>query len=203
MARYTGPRLRKCRRLDFPVFESPKFSNPRRNYIPGQHGPNQRIKLSNYGIQLREKQRIKYLYGVLEKQFRNYFKKSAARTGATGHNLLIMLESRLDNTMYRLGLAPTRRSARQIVVHKHIMVNNRCVNIPSYSLKAGDIIQVREKSRRIQIFHDSMRRVGSDTPMPWLKIDKAKMIGYFESVPEREQILEPINEQLVVELYSK
>ena len=203
MARYTGPRLRKCRRLDFPVFKSPKFSNPRRNYIPGQHGPNQRIKLSNYGIQLREKQRIKYLYGVLEKQFRNYFKKSAAKTGATGHNLLIMLESRLDNTIYRLGLAPTRRSARQIVVHKHLMVNNRSVNIPSYSLKAGDVIQVREKSRRIQVFHDSMRRVGSDNPMPWLKIDKAKMIGYFESEPERDQILEPINEQLVVELYSK
>ena len=203
MARYTGPRLRKCRRLDFPVFESPKFSNPRRNYVPGQHGPNQRIKLSNYGIQLREKQRIKYLYGVLEKQFRNYFKKSAAKTGATGHNLLIMLESRLDNTIYRLGLAPTRRSARQIVVHKHLMVNNRCVNIPSYSLKAGDVIQVREKSRRIQVFHDSMRRVASDNPMPWLKIDKAKMIGYFESEPERDQILEPINEQLVVELYSK
>ena len=114
-----------------------------------------------------------------------------------------MLESRLDNTIYRLGLAPTRRSARQIVVHKHLMVNNRCVNIPSYSLKAGDVIQVREKSRRIQVFHDSMRRVGSDNPMPWLKIDKAKMIGYFESEPERDQILEPINEQLVVELYSK
>jgi small subunit ribosomal protein S4 len=203
MARYTGPRLRKCRRLDFPVFESPKFSNPRRNYVPGQHGPTQRIKLSNYGIQLREKQRIKYLYGVLEKQFRNYFKKSASKTGATGHNLLIMLESRLDNTIYRLGFASTRRSARQIVVHKHIMINNKCVNIPSYSLKAGDVIQVREKSRKIQFFHDSMRRVSSDNPMPWLKIDKAKMMGSFESEPEREQISEPINEQLVVELYSK
>tara|TARA_Y100001936_G_scaffold42867_1_gene41658 strand:+ start:933 stop:1544 length:612 start_codon:yes stop_codon:yes gene_type:complete len=203
MARYRGPRLRKCRRLDFPVFESPKFSNPRKNYIPGQHGPNQRIKLSNYGIQLREKQRIKYLYGVLEKQFRNYFKKSAAKKGATGHNLLIMLESRLDNTLYRLGFAPTRRGARQLVVHKHIMVNNRCVNIPSYGLKEGDVIQVREKSRRIQVFHDSMRRINADNPMPWLRIDKAKMMGYFESVPEREQILEPINEQLVVELYSK
>ena len=203
MARYTGPRARLCRRLEFPVFESPKFGNIRKNYPPGQQGQSRRRKLSNYGIQLREKQRIKYLYGVLEKQFRNYFKKSAAKTGATGHNLLIMLESRLDNTIYRLGLAPTRRSARQIVVHKHLMVNNRCVNIPSYSLKAGDVIQVREKSRRIQVFHDSMRRVGSDNPMPWLKIDKAKMIGYFESEPERDQILEPINEQLVVELYSK
>ena len=203
MARYRGPRLRKCRRLDFAVFESPKFSNPRRNYIPGQHGPNQRIKLSNYGVQLREKQRIKYLYGVLEKQFRNYFKKSAARKGATGHNLLIMLESRLDNTLYRLGFAPTRRGARQLVVHKHILVNNRSVNIPSYGLKEGDVIQVREKSRRMQVFHDSMRRVNTDNPTPWLRIDKAKMAGYFESVPEREQILEPINEQLVVELYSK
>ena len=203
MARYTGPRLRKCRRLDFPVFESPKFSNPRKNYVPGQHGPSQRTKLSNYGIQLREKQRIKYLYGVLEKQFRNYFKKASKKTGATGNNLLIMLESRLDNTIYRLGLTSTRRSARQVVVHKHIMVNNKCVNIPSYSLKAGDIIQVRERSRRIQFFHDSMRRIKSDNPMPWLKIDKAQMKGHFEAEPEREQILEPLNEQLVVELYSK
>ena len=203
MARYRGPRARKCRRLDFPVFESPKFSNPRKNYIPGQHGPNQRIKLSNYGIQLREKQRIKYLYGVLEKQFRNYFKKASAKSGATGSNLLVMLESRLDNSIYRLGLALTRRSARQLVVHKHIMVNDRIVNIPSYSLKSGDVIQVREKSRKLQIVHDSMRRVNSDNPTPWLKIDKSQMRGYFESSPEREQIAEPINEQLVVELYSK
>lgn len=204
MARYNGPRARVCRRLEYPVFESPKFSSMRKNYPPGQHGPNKRrSKLSNYGIQLREKQRIKYLYGVLEKQFRNYFKKSAAKKGATGHNLLIMLESRLDNTLYRLGFAPTRRGARQLVVHKHIMVNNRTVNIPSYGLKEGDVIEVREKSRRMQVFHDSMRRVNTDNPMPWLRIDKAKMAGYFETVPEREQILEPINEQLVVELYSK
>jgi len=203
MARYRGPRARVCRRLDFPVFESPKFSSIRKNYPPGQHGDGRRSKLSNYGIQLREKQRIKYLYEVLEKQFRNYFKKASAKNGPTGHNLLIMLESRLDNTIYRLGLASTRRSARQIVVHKHVMVNNGCVNIPSYGLKAGDVIQVREKSRKIQIFHDSMRRVNSDNPMPWLRIDKAKMMGSFESEPEREQILEPINEQLVVELYSK
>ena len=203
MARYRGPRSRKCRRLDFPVFESPKFSNTRKNYVPGQHGPGQRIKLSNYGIQLREKQRIKYLYGVLEKQFRNYFKKAAAKSGATGSNLLVMLESRLDNTIYRLGLAPTRRSARQLVVHKHIMVNDITVNIPSYSLKTGDVIQVREKSKKLQIFHDSMRKVNSDNPTPWLRIEKAQMTGYFESSPEREQIAEPINEQLVVELYSK
>ena len=114
-----------------------------------------------------------------------------------------MLESRLDNSLYRLGFAPTRRSARQLVVHKHILVNNRTVNIPSYSLKAGDIIQVREKSRKLQIFHDSMRKVNNDNPTAWLKIDKAQMRGYFETMPEREQISEPINEQLVVELYSK
>ena len=203
MARYTGPRARLCRRLEFPVFESPKFGNIRKNYAPGQHGQGRRSKLSNYGIQLREKQRIKYLYGVLEKQFRNYFKKAAAKKGATGSNLLVMLESRLDNSIYRLGLAPTRRAARQFVVHKHIMVNNRTVNIPSYSLKTGDVIQVREKSRKLQVFHDSMRRINSDNPTPWLKIDKSQMRGYFESYPEREQITEPINEQLVVELYSK
>ena len=122
MARYKGPRARVCRRLEYPVFESPKFSSIRKNYPPGQHGPNRRRgKLSNYGIQLREKQRIKYLYGVLEKQFRNYFKKAVSKKGPTGHNLLIMLESRLDNTVYRLGLAPTRRSARQLISHKHFL----------------------------------------------------------------------------------
>ena len=203
MARYTGPRARLCRRLEFPVFESPKFGNIRKNYPPGQHGQGRRRKLSNYGIQLREKQRIKYLYGILEKQFRNYFKKSAARKGATGHNLLIMLESRLDNTLYRLGFAPTRRGARQLVVHKHIMVNNRCVNIPSFQLSPGDIIQVRDKSKKLEIFQESMRRVQGDNPYPWLTLDKAKMIGIFDSQPERDQIEEPIEEQLVVELYSK
>ena len=124
MARYTGPRARVCRRLEFPVFESPKFGNPRKNYPPGQHGNSRRRKLSNYGIQLREKQRIKYMYGLLEKQFRNYFKKSQKKDGPTGHNLLIMLESRLDNSIFRLGFAPTRRSARQLVSHKHFLVNN-------------------------------------------------------------------------------
>ena len=201
MARYNGPRARVCRRLEYPVFESPKFSAMRKNYPPGQHGPNKRrSKLSNYGIQLREKQRIKYLYGVLEKQFRNYFKKAASKTGATGENLLILLESRLDNSLYRLGFAPTRRSARQLVVHKHILVNNRTVNIPSYSLKAGDIIQVREKSRKLQIFHDSMRKVNNDNPTAWLKIDKAQMRGYFETMPEREQISEPINELSLIHI---
>ena len=129
MARYTGPRARVCRTLEFPVFESRKFGNPRKNYPPGQHGNSRRRKLSNYGIQLREKQRIKYLYGLLERQFRNYFKKSQKQDGPTGENLLIMLESRLDNTIFRLGFAPTRRSARQLVSHKHFLVNNRVVNL--------------------------------------------------------------------------
>ena len=203
MARYTGPRARVCRRLSFAAFESPKFSNLRKNYVRGQHGPSQRKKLSNYGIQLREKQRIKYLYGVLEKQFRNYFKKAVARKGPTGHNLLSSLESRLDNTIYRLGFAPTRRSARQLVVHKHIIVNDRVVNIPSFGLKSGDIVQIREKSRKMELFHESMRRVSGDNPAPWLKLDKAKLTGHFENEPSRDEITEPFNEQLVVELYSK
>ena len=203
MARYTGPRLRKCRRLDFPVFESPKFSNPRKNYPPGQHGDSRRRKVSNYGIQLREKQRMKYMYGLLEKQFRNYFKKSQSKAGPTGHNLLIMLESRLDNTIFRLGLALTRRSARQLVSHKHFLVNNKIVNIPSFQLKPGDIVQVREKSKKMELFQDTLRKIQGDNPMPWLEIDKAKLIGKFLSSPERDEINEPLNEQLVVELYSK
>ena len=204
MARYKGPRARVCRRLEYPVFESPKFSSIRKNYPPGQHGPNRRRgKLSNYGIQLREKQRIKYLYGVLEKQFRNYFKKAVTKKGETGHNLLITLESRLDNTIYRLGLAPTRRAARQLISHKHFLVNNRVVNIPSYLLTDGDSIQVRDKSKRFRIFQDSMRRIQGDNPVPWLTIDKSKLNGTFNNYPERDEIPEPVNEQLVVELYSK
>ncbi len=203
MARYKGPRARVCRRLEFPAFESPKFSNLRKSYAPGQHGQSRRSKLSNYGIQLREKQRIKYLYGVLEKQFRNYFKKAQSKNGPTGHNLLQMLESRLDNTVYRLGLAPTRRSARQLVNHKHFLVNNRIVNIPSFLLQSGDIISVRDKSKKLELFQESMKRIQADNVIPWLTLDKAKLVGTFDEVPDREQILEPINEQLVVELYSK
>ena len=203
MARFRGPRAKICRRLEFPVFESPKFASPRKNYPPGQHGQSRRRKLSNYGVQLREKQRIKYLYGVLEKQFRNYFKKAQTKSGPTGHNLLSMLESRLDNIVYRLGLAPTRRSARQLVTHKHFMVNNRVVNIPSFICKPGDVVQVRNKSKKSEIFHESMRRIQGDNPMPWLSLDKSKLEGIFEQLPERQQIEEPVNEQLVVELYSK
>ncbi|MDB4859396.1 30S ribosomal protein S4 [Candidatus Marinimicrobia bacterium] len=203
MARYRGPRARICRRLEFPVFESEKFSSIRKNYPPGQHGQSRRRKLSNYGVQLREKQRIKYLYGILEKQFRNYFKKANNKIGATGDNLLISLESRLDNTIYRLGLANTRSAARQLVSHKHFLVNNKVVNIPSYSLSDGDIIEVRSKSKKNDIFLNSMRRIKSDNPMPWLTLDKSKLRGTFDKSPTRDEILEPLNEQLVVELYSK
>ena len=203
MARYSGPRARICRRLEFPVFESPKFGNIRKNYPPGQHGQGRRKKLSNYGIQLREKQRIKYLYGLLEKQFRNYFKKAVKKSGPTGHNLLIMLESRLDNTVYRLGLAPTRSSARQLVNHKHFLLNNKVANIPSIQLQPGDTIQVRDKSLKLELFQDSMRRIQGDNPTSWLTLDKARLKGIFDSNPERDQIEEPIEEQLVVELYSK
>ena len=193
MARYTGPSSKICRRLDFPAFESPKFSSIRKNYAPGQHGQGFRRKLSNYGIQLREKQRIKYLYGVLEKQFRNYFKKASKKAGPTGHNLLIFLESRLDNTVYRLGMAPTRRAARQLVSHKHFLVNNKIVNIPSYLLKEGDVIQVRDKSKKMDIFHSSLKNISNDNPMPWLIVDKSKLSGEFNSIPLREEILEPID----------
>ena len=203
MARYRGKRARICRRLEFPVFESDKFSSIRKNYPPGQHGQSRRSKLSNYGVQLREKQRIKYLYGILEKQFRNYFKKANNKSGATGDNLLISLESRLDNTVYRLGLANTRSAARQLVSHKHFLVNNKIVNIPSYSLSDGDVIEVRSKSKKNDIFLNSMRRIKSDNPMPWLTLDKSKLMGTFDKVPTRDEISEPLNEQLVVELYSK
>lgn len=203
MARYRGSRSKICRRLEFAAFESPKFGNPRKNYAPGQHGMSRRRKLSNYGVQLREKQRMKYLYEVLEKQFRNYYKKASKKAGPTGENLVSMLESRLDNTIYRLGFAPTRRSARQLVVHKHFLVNNKVVNIPSFSLKVDDIISVRDKSKKMEVFHNSMRRIKDDNPTDWLSLNKAKLSGVFLSVPERSQVNEPFDEQLVIELYSK
>ena len=203
MARYTGPRLKICRRLECAVFESPKFGNPRKNYPPGQHGLSRRRKLSNYGLQLREKQRMKYLYEILEKQFRNYYKKAQSKVGPTGENLVIMLESRLDNTIYRIGFASTRRAARQLVNHKHFLVNNKIVNIPSCQLKPGDEISVRDKSKKIEFFQNSMRRIKGDNPTEWLSLNKAKLVGTFLSLPERSQVEEPFNEQLVIELYSK
>ena len=156
MARYTGPTSRISRRFGEPIF-GPDKALSRKAYAPGQHGNQRRRgKQSEYGVQLMEKQKAKYTYGILERQFSNLFKEALRRKGVTGENLLQMCEMRLDNVVFRLGIAPTRRAARQFVVHKHIMVNNRTVNIPSYSLKTGDVIQVREKSRKLQVFHDSM-----------------------------------------------
>jgi small subunit ribosomal protein S4 len=203
MARFNGPRGKICRRLEFQAFESPKFASPTKNYPPGQHGPTYRRRPSEYGLQLKEKQKMKYLYGVLEKQFRNYFKKANKKKGITGHNLVTLLESRLDNTVYRLGFARTRRQARQLVNHGHFLVNNRKVNIPSYQMKAGDVIKVREKSKKMDFIHDSMRRVQGEGSYPWLKLDKANMEGIYVEEPARDQIHDEYNEQLVVELYSK
>ena len=191
------------RRLDYPVFESPKFGSPRKSYPPGQHGSSMRRRVSTFGLQLREKQRIKQLYGVLERQFRKSFQTASDHPGPTGANLMVMLESRLDNTVYRLGFASTRRGARQLVSHRHLLVNGTAVNIPSYVLKAGDLIQVRTKSRKLEAIHNAMRRISEDTQMPWLALDKAKLAGTFVSTPQRDEIPEPVNEQLVVELFSK
>ncbi len=203
MALFNGPRGKICRRLGFQAFESPKFASPTKNYPPGQHGPTYRRRPSEYGLQLREKQKMKYLYGVLEKQFRNYFKKANLKKGITGHNLVVMLESRLDNTVYRLGFARTRRQARQLVNHGHFLVNNKKINIPSYQMKPGDMIKVREQSKKLDIIHDSMRRVQGEGSFPWLTLDKANMEGMYTDAPARDQINDEYNEQLVVELYSK
>ena len=203
MARYTGPRARICRRLDFPVFESPKFSSIRKNYPPGQHGDSRRSKLSNYGLQLQEKQKIKFMYGLLEKQFRLNFERAEKMKGETGTNMLQLLESRLDNVVYRLGFAPSRPAARQLVSHKHFLVNKSIVNIPSYLLKPGDEIEVRQKSRKMDIVIESMRRIKGDMDLSWLGLDKAKMKGTFQMVPDRDEMKLTVNEQLVVELYSK
>ena len=202
MARYRGPRSRMCRRLEYPVFESPKFGSIRKNYAPGQHGQSRRSKLSNYGIQLREKQRIKYLYGILEKQFRNMFDKATRKDGITGENLLQLLEARLDNVVYRLGIAPTRRSARQLVVHKHITVNGNLVNIPSYTLKEGDMVAVRERSKSLVAISESVSNKTSNK-YKWLEWDDKSLLGKLVTYPDRESIPENINEQLIVELYSK
>ena len=206
MARYRGPSLRLSRRegTDLLLKSGVRAIESKCNMdtVPGDHGA-RRGRLSDYGLQLREKQKVRRIYGVLEKQFRNYFKKAASKKGETGHNLLIFLESRLDNTVYRLGLAPTRRSARQLINHKHFLVNNKVVNIPSFLLSEGDEIQVRDKSKRFSIFQDSMRRIQGDNPSPWLTIDKSKLNGTFNNLPTRDEIPETVNEQLVVELYSK
>ena len=202
MARYTGPKTKISRKFGEPIFGANKALQ-KKAYPPGQHGRGRRRKQSEYAVQLAEKQKAKYTYGLLEKQFANIFDKASRKSGITGEILLQLLEARLDNTVYRLGLAPTRSAARQLISHKHFLVNNKVVNIPSYLLSDGDIIQVRDKSKRFRIFQDSMRRIQGDNPAPWLSIDKSKLNGIFNNFPERDEIPELFNEQLVVELYSK
>jgi len=186
-------------------FGNPKYDRllNRKPYSPGQHGQSRRSKLSNYGIQLQEKQKIKFMYGLLEKQFRLTFERAEKMKGETGTNMLQILESRLDNVVYRLGFAPSRPAARQLVNHKHFLVNNKIVNISSFIVKPGDVIEVRKKSRKMDIILESMRRIKGDMDLSWLSLDKAKMKGTFNAVPDRDEMQLTINEQLVVELYSK
>ena len=187
------------------IFGNPKYDRllNRKPYAPGQHGKGRRSKLSNYGTQLREKQKIKFMYGLLEKQFRLNFVKADKMKGETGTNMLQLLESRLDNVAYRLGFAPSRPASRQLVSHKHFLVNNKVVNIPSYLVKQGDVIEVRDKSKKMDIILESMRRIKGDMDLPWLELDKAKLRGTFVAVPDRDEMQLTVNEQLVVELYSK
>ncbi len=208
MARYTESACRICRRENLKLFlkgdrcYGDKCAFERRSYPPGQHGQ-RRSKLSDYGVQLREKQKVKRMYGLLEKQFRAYFHKAAAQKGITGTNLLITLERRLDNIVYRLGYAPSRNQARQLVRHNHFLVNGRKVNIPSYLVKVGDVITVREKSRQVAAILESLETVARRGVPEWLDLDKDNFSGVVKAFPNREDLTMPIQEQLIVELYSK
>ncbi len=201
MARYIGPKTRIARKFGEAIFGPDKILS-KRNYPPGQHGVNRRKKTSEYGIQLNEKQKAKYTYGVLEKQFRNLFEKASRTKGIKGEVLLQLLESRLDNIVFRLGLAPTRSAARQLVSHKHIVVDGKVVNIPSYTLKPGQIVGVREKSKSLEVISDALAGF-NHSKYPWLEWDNATMSGKYLHIPERADIPENIKEQLIVELYSK
>ena len=209
MARYTGPVCKLCRREGEKLFlkgnrcVTVKCSFEKKSYAPGQHGASQRTKISEYGIQLREKQKVRKIYGILEKQFRNYFHNAERLKGVTGENLLKLLESRLDNTIFRLGFAQSRNQARQLVLHRHFLVNGNLVDIPSFLLKPGDVISVKENSRRLIVVHESMKRIRDEDMYPWLTLDKAKMEGSFKDVPNRIDIPVQIQENLIVELYSK
>jgi len=209
MARYTGPSCKLCRRERMKLFLkgtkcfSDKCPIEDRNYPPGQHGLSRRSRISDYAIQLREKQKVRKTYGVLENQFRRYFEEASKKTGVTGDNLVKLLERRFDNTVYRLGLAPSRKAARQLILHRHFTINGNSVNIPSYLLKSGDSIQVRDKSKKLELIHDSMKRIKDNMMVSWLTLDKANMKGVFMKEPERAEVPFIANEQLIVELYSK
>ncbi len=201
MARYTGPKSKIARKFGEPIFGPDKVLS-KKNYPPGQHGMNKRRKTSEYGIQLREKQKAKYTYGVLEKQFRNLFEKASRKKGITGEVLLQLLESRLDNVVYRLGIARTRAAARQLVLHRHIVVDGKVVNIASYSVKPGEVIGVREKAKSLEVIADSLAGF-NHSKYPWLEWDEATKSGKMLHIPERADIPENIKEQSIVELYSK
>lgn len=200
MARYTGPRTKIARKFKEPIFGSDKYLE-RKNYPPGQHGQSKRRgKLSEYGMQLQEKQKAKYTYGVLERQFKKLFLKAASRKGMTGQNLIKLIESRLDNVVFRLGIAPTRAAARQLVLHRHITLDGVICNIPSCQVKPGQVIAVRERSKSLEVIQNSL---ASATKYSWLEFDGNNLCGKFLNVPAREEIPENINEQLIVDLYSK
>jgi len=201
MARYNGPKAKKARRFGESIY-GPLKAVQNKSYPPGQHGRGRRKKQSEYAIQLMEKQKAKYTYGVLEKQFRNLFEEAARRDGITGENLLKLLESRLDNTVFRLGIARTRRQARQLVSHRHITVNGQLVNIPSYQLKSGDVIAIKNKSQTLDLLADNVS-MGKAAQSSWLEWDSSDLSGKFLNAPDRSEIPEVINEQLIVELYSK
>ncbi|MDO6438329.1 30S ribosomal protein S4 [Cyclobacterium sp. 1_MG-2023] len=201
MARYRGPKAKIARKFGEPIEGQSKVLQ-KKNYPPGMHGRGRRKKQSEFAIQLMEKQKAKYIYGVLERQFAKMFDTASRKKGVTGENLLQLLEGRLDNSVYRLGIAPTRRGARQLVSHKHILVNGTVVNIPSFQLKPGDVVAVREKSKSLEAITESLRGKGT-TRFSWLEWDNASLSGKFVSVPLREDIPENIKEQLIVELYSK
>jgi len=204
MAKLNTPKGKLVRKLGVNIFGNPKFDRllSKKGYRPGQHGQTGK-RFSTYSTQLQEKQKIKFTYGMLEKQFRTYFKKASQMKGETGLNLLVLLESRLDNVVYKFGFAPTRSSARQLVSHAHFTVNGVKVNIASYRLKPGDVVQVREKSKKLDIILNAIKMVKGDLSVSWLSVDKAKMEGTFVNYPERDEIDLTMNEQLVVEYYSR
>jgi small subunit ribosomal protein S4 len=201
MARYTGPKSKVARRFREPIF-GPDKALDKKNYPPGQHGQaKKRAKQSEYAVQLQEKQKVKLMYGILERQFAKIFDRASRKTGITGENLLQLIEARLDNVVFRMGIAPSRRAARQVVGHRHITVNGKVVNISSYTCKAGDVIAVREKSKALEIITGQM--TGHVNKHSWIEFDKASMSGKILNLPSRDQIAENIKEQLIVELYSK
>ena len=201
MARYKGPKSKIARKFREPIF-GPDKALEKKNYPPGVHGPNKRrMKRSEYAIQLAEKQKAKYTYGILERQFSNMFKKASSKSGITGEILLQLCEMRLDNVVFRLGISPSRRGARQLVTHRHITVNGKIVNIPSFSLRVGDVVGVREKSKSLQVVTASLN--SDHNVIEWLLWDSSAMSGEVKAEPTREQISESIKEQLIVELYSK